>query len=237
VRDRLLGLGHHAVVRSHDKDGDVRDLGAASAHRGERFVARRVEEGDPAAVVLDLVRTDVLRDPAGLGRDDTRLADCVEQRRLPVVDVAHDRDDRRPLLERLFRVVEPLGLLVLLADVFDLDLALELGRDQLDLVVRQRLRRRPHLAEVHQDLDQLGHLDAERLGEVADGDARLDRHRPGGRRDLARLLRALSVGALALLARVARWARGRLVDHDTALPALAGSALTRPHRPVGSVGA
>jgi hypothetical protein len=58
-------------------------------------VTRRVEEGDLAAVVLDLVRADVLRDPAGLRLDDATSADRVEQRRLAVVDVAHDRHDRR----------------------------------------------------------------------------------------------------------------------------------------------
>ena len=73
----------------------------------------RVEEGDPAAVVVDLVGADVLRDPAGLGLDDGGLADRVEQRRLAVVDVAHDRDDRRARREVLLGVLERLGLLVL----------------------------------------------------------------------------------------------------------------------------
>ncbi len=50
-------------------------------------------------------------------------ADRVEQRRLAVVDVAHDRDDRRPRLERLLRVVERLGLLLLVGGVLDRDLA------------------------------------------------------------------------------------------------------------------
>jgi hypothetical protein len=47
--------------------------------------------------------------------------------------------------------------------VLDRDLALDLRRDQLDLVVAQRLRRRAHLAEAHQDLDDLRHRHAERL--------------------------------------------------------------------------
>ena len=42
----------------------------------------------------DVVGADVLRDAAGLAGDDVRLADVVEERRLAVVDVAHDRDDR-----------------------------------------------------------------------------------------------------------------------------------------------
>ena len=46
VVDRFLRLRHHAVVGGDDEDGDVRHLRAAGAHRGEGFVARRVEEGD-----------------------------------------------------------------------------------------------------------------------------------------------------------------------------------------------
>ena len=147
VRDRLLRLRHDAVVGGDDEHRDVGDLRAAGAHGGERLVARRVEEGDPAAVDLGLVGADVLRDPAGLGLDDGRLADRVEQRRLAVVDVAHDRDDRRAVLERLLGVVVGLRLGLLVVGVLDRDLALELGRDQLDLVVGERLGRGLHLAE------------------------------------------------------------------------------------------
>ena len=35
VVDRLKRLRHDAVVRGHDHDGDVGDLGAAGAHRRE----------------------------------------------------------------------------------------------------------------------------------------------------------------------------------------------------------
>ena len=67
----------------------------------------RVEERDRAcSFVVDLVGADVLRDAAGLARDDLGLADRVEQRRLAVVDVAHDRDDRRALDEVLVGVLE-----------------------------------------------------------------------------------------------------------------------------------
>ena len=51
----------------------------------------------------DVIRADVLRDSAGFARDDVRLADVVEQRRLAVIDVTHDGDDRRTRLE-LFAV-------------------------------------------------------------------------------------------------------------------------------------
>ena len=234
VRDRLLRLRHHAVVGGDDEDGDVGHLRAAGAHGGERLVARRVEERDLPAVDVDLVGADVLRDPARLGRDDARLADGVEQRRLAVVDVAHDRDHRRARDERLLRIVVRLWLLVVLAGMLDRDLALELGRDQLDLLVGQRLRRRPHLAEAHQDLDQVGHRHAQRLREVADGDAGLDGDRTGGLRSgrRARFAPSAVLLAAARLARVLPRTRRLVVDHD-ATPAVARAcAAARAERPV-----
>ena len=73
VRDGLLGLRHHAVVGGDDEDDDVGRRGAAGAHRGERLVARRVEEDDRAVRGLDAVGADVLRDAAGLAAGDVAL--------------------------------------------------------------------------------------------------------------------------------------------------------------------
>ena len=50
-----------------------------------------------------LIGADVLRDAAGFARDDVGLADGVEQRRLAVVDVAHDGDHGRARLQRARR--------------------------------------------------------------------------------------------------------------------------------------
>ena len=240
VVDRLARLRHHAVVgRDHD-DRDVGDLGAAGAHGGERLVARRVEEGDRLVAVVDLVGADVLGDAAGLARDDLGLADGVEQRRLAVVDVAHDRDDRRALDEVLGGVLE-LGLLVdVVGRVDDLDLLVELVGEDLDRVVGQRLGERRHLAQLHQLLDDLGDRDAEVLGDVLDGRAGVDADRVGLERRLV-LRRRLDVGATAPAAAAARRAalgagraaagaalaaRGLRVDDDAAdAAARAGGAL------------
>ena len=154
MADRLLRLRHDAVVGGDDQHGDVGDLGAACAERRERLVAGRVEERDPAAVVIDLIRADVLRDAAGLRLDDRALADRVEQRRLAVVDVAHDGHDGRPRHEVRRVVLVDLDL-ELLGRVLDLDLAAELSGDQLDRPVAERLRDRDHLADAHHDLDDL----------------------------------------------------------------------------------
>ena len=189
VGDRLPRLRHDAVVCGDDEHGDIRHLGAAGAHRRERLVARGVEERHLATVDVRLVRADVLRDPARLGLDDRCLADRVEQRRLAVVDMAHDRHDRRARHQIRRGVLEDLRLVVVVGGVLDRHLTLELGGDQVDLVVAERLRDRLALSQSHQERHDLGRRDPERLGEVLDRDARLDRHRPGrlARRLLARL--------------------------------------------------
>ena len=99
VADRLERLGHDAVIGRDDDDRDVGDAGAAGAHRRERLVARRVEEDDALAVLVDLARADVLGDAAALAGGDLGRPDRVEQARLAVVDVAHDRHDRGARLE------------------------------------------------------------------------------------------------------------------------------------------
>ena len=219
VRDRLLRLRHDAVVRRDDEDGDVRHLRTAGSHRSEGLVAGSVEERDLATVDLDLVRADVLRDAACLGVDDRRLANRIEERRLAVVDVTHDRDDRRTRLQVLLRVVEHLRLELLFGRVLDRDLALELGADHLELLVGERLRRSAHLAESHEDLDQVRHRHAERLREILDVDTRLDRHRPGGRRSGRRLRtrRARGTAPVTRLSAVAT-ASATTLDDDAPLP-------------------
>ena len=47
------------------------------------------------AFVIDGVSADVLGDSAGFARGDARLANRIHQRGLAVIDVAHERDDRR----------------------------------------------------------------------------------------------------------------------------------------------
>ncbi len=95
VIDRLLGLRHDPVIRRDHQDDDVGDLGAAGTHQREGRVTGRVEKHDVAAVDRDVIRTDVLRDPAGFALGDPSRSDSVEQTRLAVVHVAHHGDDGR----------------------------------------------------------------------------------------------------------------------------------------------
>jgi hypothetical protein len=84
-----------------------------------------------------------------------RSADGVEQRRLAVVDVPHDRHDGRPGHHGVGRVLDG-DLLGLVLDAQDRDLALHLGADQLDGLVGERLGDGHELAQAHHRLDDLG---------------------------------------------------------------------------------
>ena len=95
VIDRFEGLGHDAVVGRHHQDHDIGDLGAAGTHAGEGFVTGRVDEDDLIAVLLHVIRADVLRNAAGFPARHVRGPDRVEQRGLTVIDVAHDGDHGR----------------------------------------------------------------------------------------------------------------------------------------------
>ena len=95
MADGFFGLRHHAVVGRHDQHGDVGDVGAAGTHFGERLVARRIDEGDLAAVLFDLIGADVLGDAAAFAAGHVDADDPIQQRRLAVVDVTQERNDRR----------------------------------------------------------------------------------------------------------------------------------------------
>ena len=153
---------------------------AAGPHGGERLVARRVDEGDRAVVVHDLVRADVLGDATGLTGDDVGVADRVEQRGLAVVDVTHDGDDRRPRLEErvvVFVVVAEHRLqleLGLLAGLDEQHLGAERLGDELDHLVGERLRAGDHLARVEQQAHEVGRGAVELGRELLDRDAARD---------------------------------------------------------------
>ncbi len=101
VADRFFGLRHHAVIGGHHQHGDVGHVGTASSHFGKRFVTRRVDERDFLIAFFDFVGPDVLGDPASFTGDDIDSDQRVQQRRLAVIDVAQERDDRRTRGQRV----------------------------------------------------------------------------------------------------------------------------------------
>ena len=155
--DGLDGLRHDAVVGGHDQDHDVGRLSPARAHGGEGLVARRVEEGDTAVRGrVHLIGSDVLRDSAELALGDLGGSDGVEQRRLAVVDVAHDGHHGRPRTAlgriRLF-LLEDLPF-----ERPDLDVEMEPVRDEPGRRRVEHLVDRGHDAELEQRLDDLDRL-------------------------------------------------------------------------------
>ena len=188
VVDRLDRLRHDAVVGGDDQHDDVGDLGATSAHLGERGVAGSVDEGDLAAVAIDHVGADVLGDATGLAGHDVGVADAVEQRGLAVVDVTHDGDDRGARrLQRLVVVVavveHRLQLeLFLLAGLDQQQLGADLEREQLHLLVGQRHGRGDHLAVLQQEADDVGRGAVQLRSELLRRHAALDDDRALGHR-------------------------------------------------------
>ena len=167
VVDGLDGLRHDAVVGGDDQDDDVGHLGTAGAHGREGLVAGGVDEGDLAIADAHDRGADVLGDAAGLALGDAGVADGVEQRRLAVVDVAHDGDDGRTRLEVLIAIVVDDGELLFRGH--DAHLAAHVVGDELDELVGHGLREREHLAEHEQALDDVVGLHAEQLGELGHG--------------------------------------------------------------------
>src|SRR5712692_463250 len=101
VVDSLQGLRHHTVVGCYDQHHNVGHPSAAGAHHCKSFVARSIQKNDRTPLFsivwirdLDRIRADVLSDSTGFAFGDVRLSNCVEQRRLSMVDVSHNCHDR-----------------------------------------------------------------------------------------------------------------------------------------------
>ena len=171
VANRLDRLRHDAVIRSHHQHDDVGHLRSSRAHRGEGRVAGGVDEGDGLATGRnDLVGADMLRDAAGFARDHIGVADCVEQRGLAVIDVAHDGDDGRSRNGRAFlvRPIEETLLDVRFGDA--LDRMAHFLRDELGVVRLEHIGQRHHAALAHQKLDHVDRAFGHAARELLDGD-------------------------------------------------------------------
>ena len=169
--DRLNRLRHDAVIGGDDKDDDVGDGGAAGAHRGEGGVPWGVDEGDLLAVDGLLVGADVLADAAGLGVDDARGADRVDEGGLAVVDVAHDGHDRGTFHQG-GGVIDDLKFLEvgLVHHLLFLEVVVVLQADGADGLVVEELVDRHGLALEEQEFDDRRGRDVDGLGKLGHGD-------------------------------------------------------------------
>src|SRR5579875_2367748 len=171
--ERLHRLRHHALVRGNHQDYDIRNLGAARAHRGKRLMAGSIDEGDsPSVVRIDHVRADVLGNPAEFLFSDLAVANRVQQRGLAVIDVTHDGDHRRTRHQLAVGGLLAAGLdcrFDVESDV--LDVISELAGDQCRRINVENLVDGRHDAQRHQLLDYFGGFHAHVAGEVRHGNA------------------------------------------------------------------
>ena len=247
--DRLNGLRHDAVIGGDDEHDDIGDFGAAGAHGGKRGVAGRIDESDPAAGRRShLVGADMLRDAAGFAGRYVGQADGVEQRRLAVIDVAHDGDDRGARLQvcRIVGHVEHA--------LFDIRLGnaphamSKLLGDELGGVGVDRIGDLRHVTLLHQDADHVDRALGHAIGQLLDRDRfrycyladdllfrlviavaghALNAPAEGGNRSLANFVGGKRShdrqSAAALLAAARRLGRGRRTRRHSAAPGTARS--------------
>ena len=230
VIDRFDRLRHHAVIGGNHQHDDIGRLGAARAHGGEGFVARRIDEGDEAVRRRNLIGADMLGDAAGFARHDIGLADGVEQRGLAVVDMAHDGDDRRARLQLL-------GGIGVARQAFDhvrfrhaLDAVAHFLGDDLRRVGIDHVVDRVHLPLLHQELDDVDGAFGHAVGEFLDGDRfRNDdfaRHLLGRHLEALRLLlQAFGAAAEGGNRAVALIVFGQGIDNGELAAALVGLGL------------
>ena len=167
--DRFRRLRHDAIVRGDDENDNVRDLGAARAHRGECRVTGGVDERYLRAVRPgDLIGANMLSDAAGLPGDDIGVPDRVEQRRLAMIDMTHDRHDRRAwheMFAAVCRIEEPF-LDIGLGDPFHG--VTEFLGDELRRVGIDHIGDFRHLALFHQKFDDIDATLRHAAGEFLD---------------------------------------------------------------------
>ncbi|MND84428.1 hypothetical protein D3C80_763190 [compost metagenome] len=118
-------------------------------------MAGGVDEGDLLTVLFDLVGADMLGDATGFASDHVCLTNGVEQRGLAVVDVTHDRHDRRTgnHLACVVGLVEDAFFNVGFGNA--LDGMAEFDRDQFRQIGVDHVARLHHLAFLHQELDDV----------------------------------------------------------------------------------
>ena len=93
MRNRFFGLRHDTVVGCNNEDSNVGNISSAGSHFRERLVAWRIDKGDRAAIFLDLIGSDLLRDSTRFARHNLGSDQIIEQRSLAVVNVSKERDD------------------------------------------------------------------------------------------------------------------------------------------------
>ena len=166
VVNRFNRLRHHPVVGGDNENDNVCYLRPARPHARKRFMARSVDKDDLFAIDFNLISTDVLRNAARFAFGDSRRTDRVEQRRLTVVYVTHDRN-HRSTRNQISRVLGQLDFKALLFFVGNVARARpELAGHRLGQLKVQRLVDRRENLLLDELLDHQIRLDAKLICEL-----------------------------------------------------------------------
>ena len=161
VADRFNGLGHHAIVSGHYKNGNVSGFGTARAHGRKGFVARRIDKGDKARGGFNLVSADMLRNAAGFARNHIGFANSVKQRSFAVVNVAHDGHNRWARDQIFIQIIFAIKAFNHVSIRYAFDLVAHFFSDDLGCISINQIIDGVHLALLHQQFDNvdsaLGH--------------------------------------------------------------------------------
>ena len=153
VIDSLNSLGHNAVICRNHQNNNVSYLSTASTHSSECFVTRSINEGDLTSVDINNRSTDVLSDAARLALGNASLTDCVKKRCFAVVNMTHNRNDRRTRQKVILRIVINDSKLFLRRN--NANLATKVVRNKLNQIVAHGLRKGERRTEKEQALDNV----------------------------------------------------------------------------------
>jgi len=162
----LNRLGHDSIVRRDHQDRDVRNLRTSCTHGREGLVTGGVHKCDSPfdSLVLGphLVGANVLGDSPGFSGGDVRISNGIEQLGFTVVDVTHDRHNRRTndqicfvfhFVEVNVEALQELLIFVFRRD--DLNLVAQFGAENFECCLIERLRGRCHFAKLKQNRHQV----------------------------------------------------------------------------------
>ena len=170
VSHGLFRLRHHAVVRGHNEDHDIRELGPPRPHSRKGGVTGGIEEGHRAVPRIHVVRPNVLGNAPRLTTGHAGFANIVEERSFTVVDVTHHGHHR---CARLALAFDFQGLEVLLLDGIGghgLCPVTKLLHQEDGRILIEHLVDGGHHPHAHELLNRVPRLNGQPLCQVAHGD-------------------------------------------------------------------
>ena len=111
VVNGFLGPGHYRFISSDHDDGHIRHTGSACTHCSKRFMTGSIKESYGFPVFkYNFICTYMLGDSAGFTCHDIGGTYKIEKLGLPVVNMAHDRNDRCTVGEILRTIISTLSM-------------------------------------------------------------------------------------------------------------------------------